>query len=385
MTEREQSIQQLDPLGGVVVRPLIYVSAVGLVAWATVVKITHWGDVNNVPLTVVGLALLVLAVIVVVYATSPLRAPLRLPVHLTSVSLAFAASTINAVSVWDGNTVIRDDWGPTAIAVVILMLAPFRPAQEIATVGLFAALFAGFVALLQADAIGGDLPPIVDVIIAVTPILILSLGGAAFASVLIGNLQRWNLRAAATMRSLSDEEVDGITRSVQQERVTILNRDVVPFFAEVLDRADVLDSDRDRAAQIAESIRGVMVAEVDRSWLDLVVDRAATSRGHEHGSESIQDPDQLAPAMTTDQRTALRAAIVAVFAHPSFDPDGFDIAFARVRDRCEVTVRADFGVGDSNVRSTLAPYLAVLRVVFVDLSVDFMSPTLIVRFSYDEH
>lgn len=381
MIEREHTIQQLDPLGAVIARPLIAVAGAGLVLYAIAVTVINGSEIARPGLAALGVGIVVAVAAIAIFASSPLRAPLRRGVHVWVMLLALVALAVDAAATTDSDAFVH--WGPIVIGVASMMMAPFRPPREVAAVGVLAAVFAGFVALVQAQALANPTPPIVFVLVATTPILILSLGGATFAGVLVQILLRWTAKVSSAVDAVSDAQFVAVARSVQQERVTILNRDVVPFFAEVLDRADILDEDRERAARIADSIRAVMVAEVDRSWLDLVVDQAAGSR--DLRVSPVHDPERLAPAMTTDQRIAVRAVLVALFSHPAFDPDRFDLRIRRDGSTIAANLRSRFRPGDGSARTSLAPYFAVLRVVFADLDVDFTGPTLIVRFTYDEH
>jgi hypothetical protein len=159
----------------------------------------------------------------------------------------------------------------------------------------------------------------------------------------------------------------------------------VPFFSGLLSRGQIASSDRVAARDIAASIRSVMVADVDRSWLDSVVDEIATERLNVGvpGSEVVEDPHRLASGMTTEQRIVVRAVIIALFDHPGFDPDGFAVVVARDDDWAVVTLSAKLDSDDSIPRSGLAAYFAVLRIAFGDLNLSFQRPTLILRFSYE--
>ncbi|MEP6477988.1 MAG: hypothetical protein ABJB03_01240 [Rhodoglobus sp.] len=382
MTHRERTLQQLDPLGGMAVRTITILGAIGIVIFAIAQTFANARDIDFVGLAIVAIVVVAACAAVLIYSSSPLRAPMNRTVHLLAMGLAMLALVLNAGSMWRSNELIQDDWGPSVVGVVSLVLAVYRPARELAVVGSFAALFTGFLALLQVHSLQSPVPPFVFVIVAVTPVLALSLAGAMFVRVSVTTLVRWQSRADRAARRLADRSVEGIARSVQQDRVTILNRDVVPFFAEVLTRASITDEDRARASQIADSIRRVMVADVDRSWLDVVVEQAAGARDRP-GAEAVQDPERLASAMNTDQRTATRAMIVTLFEHQGFDPDGFDVTIERDGDEVVGTIRADVIRGTTTVRSDLAPYLAVFRVLFRDLEIDYSASTVRIRFAYD--
>jgi hypothetical protein len=75
--------------------------------------------------------------------------------------------------------------------------------------------------------------------------------------------------------------------------------------------------------------------------------------------------------------------IVAMFDHPGFDPDGFAILLTRRGSSCLFTLSAKLDNDESMLRSELAGYFAVMRIVFNDLQLIFQSPNLTLRFSYE--
>ena len=127
-----------------------------------------------------------------------------------------------------------------------------------------------------------------------------------------------------------------------------------------------------------------MVADVDRSWLDTVVDQAAGERDDPSlpGSEVVQDYERRASGMTTEQRIVMRALIFALFAHPGFDPDGFAVVITGRAKVSDVVLSAKLDADDSIPRSGLAAYFAVLRIAFDESQLAFQPPTLTLRFSY---
>jgi hypothetical protein len=296
--------------------------------------------------------------------------------HTVVTGSAVLAYLLSAMSMWQGNEYIRDDWGPTAVGLCLLALSQYRPPREIASTGLLLALFAGVLALLQVHSLVTRSPPITFALVAMTPILALSLASATFGRFLIDGLDRWRRRARRAVDSFATENTDWIARSVQQDRVTILNQRVVPFFAEVLQKATIGQEDRDRAREISDAIRSIMVAEVDRTWLDAVVDQVAG-----HGAD---DPEHLAVSMSTDQRTAVRALIIAIAGHPGYRPGSLAVAIRATAKTHRATIRASVDTTDNVVRGEIAPYFAVMRIIFDELKVEFVRSTLTLRFSYEQ-
>lgn len=373
-----RAFQQLDPLGALTSQPITLAAAAGLPLFAATMTWFNRFDVDSWPLAVAALLAIAACGATLARFSNPLRAPFTLLKHSIVTGLAVVAYLLSAASMWDTNRYIRDDWGTIAIGVVLLSLSQYRPPKEIASTGLVLALFVGVVALAQAHSFVTGVAPIVYAVVAMAPVLALSLASAGFGRVLVESLDNWRHRAERAASLFTTENSDWVARSVQQDRVTILNQDVVPFFAEVLQRGEITAADRERALAISDAVRAIMVAEADRSWLDIIARQAAGA------DAEVVDPDRLAPAMSTDQRTALRATIVALCGHPAFDPQGFRAEIQRNGAVCRAVLDLRMSAGDSGIRAEIAPYLAVMRIMFSDVKVELASTTLTLRFSYEQ-
>lgn len=373
----EQTIQRRDPMSGVNGLPLTVLGSIGTVLFAILMTVLNREDIDYPVLTVLGLAALVAAFTMLAVAASPLRPPVSRGVHVAGIVLLIGAMALNAASMGQSNLYVQDDWGTLAIGLFGLFISPYRPPRELVAFGVLAAVFAGFIVLLQTPSFATPIPPFAFVVVAVTPLLALSLGGAAFASQVLRMTARWQNRAERAVQQLAVDHRSGITRSVQQDRVTILNRDVVPFFTDVLERGEVTEVDREQAAAIAGTIRAVMVQEVGRTWLEAALD--------ELGADSeIVDPDRLATAIAGDGRRAIRALLVALVALPNYDPGSLRCSFTRDGVQVVGVLSAAFAPTDSTVRTMVAPYLAVIRVVFPACDVQLSATSLTVRFEYDQ-
>lgn len=374
------TVQKLDPLGTLDGRPVGIAAAVGTLAFSAVMTWLHAPMIAHPLLANAALLFIALSSVIFVVGTSPLRPSFSGGLHAFVVGMLLIAFALSSASLGNGGALISDFWEPLVIGTMCMSLAPYRPVPELVTVGVTASIFTGFIALVQSSVSEVAAPAIIVVLFAITPVLTMSLGGAAFARSLASTHQRWELRARRASRRQLEREHDGVARSVQQDRVTILNRDVVPLFAELAQRRIVSPEDRARAAAAAESIRDLMVTEVNRSWLESVV---AASFGALDDGKRVRDPDRLAAAMTPHQRTALRAAVLAVAHGGELDRASVRLRIDKTTAGAVITVSGLIMSTESSWRSSLAPYLAVLRVVFTGLRISYRSPSLTVRFTYD--
>ena len=386
MNEHERTVQQRDPLAALIGRPTSYLAGIIVPAYAGLVTWANWNSVSNPWLAVLALLLVASGSLVLVAQSSPLRAPLTGRTHGVIIGLALAALLVSALSMWNTDLYLGDDWGVPVVGLFIVALAPYRPAKELLVSGALSAIFAACVALVQADSFVTAAPVSAFMIAAATPIVAMSLGTAAFVDVLVRSLARWRARADRAFTAMTGARGESMARSVQQDSVTLLNHEVVPFFTELLEGKTVDEHTRQRAREISNAVRALMVADVDRTWLEAVVEQAGRGAGASSAAVStvVRDELRLAEQMSTDERTAMRAFIVALHDDPAFGDDGAEIGIVRDGDRCEVVMRAALNTDQTIVKGRLAPFIAVLRVMFSDLQVDHEQPVLILRFSYEQ-
>lgn len=385
MTTLERTRQQLDPAGSTGIAPVAILLAIGAFLYAVFMTVRGQAEISSPVFASLALALLAIAGLMIIFASSPDRAPFTARTHALVHNVAVLAIVCEAVGQWGSNAYIRDDWGPATLGVLLVALGPYRPAREIATAGLFSAILIGIVTYFEVPSLVTSGPALAFIVLALTPMLALCLSAALFSNGVVASIERWQRRAQAASVSLVREFREGIARSVQQDRVTILNRDVLPFFTDVLARHTITEADRERARLIGDSIRQVVVEEVDRSWLESLVELAAMERTNRPGAARavVSDPHRLAPAMTVAQRTAIRAFLAAFTDIPGLTRDHLRITFSDHENRNHCTITAQLPVTDLVIRSTFAPFFAVMRAVFTNLEVDFMQPELTLKFSYD--
>jgi hypothetical protein len=290
-----------------------------------------------------------------------------------------------ALATWNESSGLVEHWAPITVGVILVQLSSYRPARELIAATIIGGILSGFLTILHPESATSAIPPLVRTIDDILPLVALGSGASAYSLILVRTLGQWYAGSGAGDRASRVAMRDRVVRSVHDDRVSILNESVLPFLTVVMERDAVTDADRDRARTIASTIRSAMVADVDRSWLDSILDRLAADRSDRAvpGSEVVQDPHRAASSMTTEQRVVIRAVILALYDHPGFDSDGFAILITAHGAVASVTVTAKLDDDESVTRSDLAPYLAVLRIAFGDLHVAFQRPTLTLKFSYE--
>jgi len=381
MIAAERTRQRLDPIGtfGTSLSTVFFTAGAFLTsAWMFVRSI----DILRDPaLAVLALLFLGIGCTVLMLASNPIRAPFTRRSMGIVVTAGVAASAFELASVWGDGAFIRNGWGPLALGLMMLAMGPYRPARELVAAGSFASIFVGFMVVLRGGSLGHEFPDLAVVAVTVLPILALTYAAAAHSNTLILALERWQRKMQRPGRVVSRDDEDGIARSVQQDRVTILNRAVLPFFLEMIEKPAVSNADRERARDIAASFRRVMVEEVDRSWLEHALEQL--SRGAP-GTPTVRDDDHVAVLMTYDQRTAVRAFLAALYSVEARDPDFITIELFRDGSLCRFAMVAELEIADFALRSRFSPYFAVLRVVFPDLRLEYRAGVLTLSFSYEQ-
>jgi hypothetical protein len=357
-------------------------AVVAAVVFASTSTITGRDEIASPVAAVAALVALVAAGLVLMLASSPLRAPLTRVAVAAVVVLGVLAAVLSAVGTAGHNSMVRDDWASFAVGLLLVGLAPYRPALDIVVAGLVSAAVVAAIVLAESGAFVTDVPVLVFVVVAVTPVVALSLAGASYSAAFTTLVERWIAGASTARQASADEFRSSVARSVQQDRVTILNRDVAPFFGRVVAAGVVTEADVEQARRISADLRGTMVAEADRSWLEQVLADPST-----RASGVVVDVDRAAGRMTAAHRTSLRALLVAFGETEAVQPETVRIALevGAEEERVEARITVATAVAESSVRHRLAPYFAVLRIVFDDLQVDPAPPLLTLRFSYDQH
>jgi len=375
MSVNERTPQQLDPAGSIGSRTLTRLLMIATLVYVVVVTLLAANENRNVVFTVLSIVLLASSAAVVFIQSRPERAPLRRATFIVALALMLLATVASAAGSWKFNIFVGDDWPPIALGAMLLAIGPYRPSRELAVGGIISAGVVGVIVYLQMPFLAANYPPAAFIIVAIAPLLALCFGSVAYSRTFIASVEKWKERAVEDDLTVARTLEVGIARAVQQDRVTILSRDVLPFFGELLARDELTDADRERARSIAESIRGVMVADVDRSWLEGVCELIAPAA-------VVDDGERLASYISTEGRTALRTLLVAIVESHGFDDARLRIELFSDGDLCSGVVTAS-RASKLAPRVDFAPYFALLRATFRAFDFEIHHSDLIVRFSYD--
>ncbi|RKR73143.1 hypothetical protein [Frondihabitans australicus] len=381
MSIRESTAQQTDPLGALNQRPITVVIALFAVVLAAGRTVVDHDAGADVPLAVLAVALVMVAAGVMVRASSPFRAPFTRRSFGVIAAAGTLALVVEGVSTYRHDLYVHDDWGGAVLGLLLLSCAPFRPGRDLAVATGVGAVVQAVVVVAEIPYFATPAPPVLFLVVGITPVIALGVGAAVYAATFVHLVRLWLERASALTVDAAREMRPGIARSVQQDRVTGLNKEVVPFFTDLVAGGEVTEADRRRATEVATAIRQRIVDESDRSWLEQVL-LDVCPRGE---AGTVIDRGRLAEAMTSDQRTAIRAVVGAMAVDPDTRSSSLGIVLHDDAPMVRALIRVESSSPDVAIRQHYAPYFAVLRILFTDLHVDVSGSFLTLRFSYEQH
>ncbi|MGR0321205.1 hypothetical protein [Agromyces sp. ZXT2-3] len=369
--------QEVDPIGGVAAAPLVPIGAVLAVGASVALTAWHWDEVGSPIAAALGIILVAVAGIVASVSVRATSAPFTVDRLWYVVALAVAGAVAEYLSTVGADRYLYDDYGPLVVGMLILSLAPFCTWISLLLAGAVAAAVLAILAIGTADSSALDVPAAVLVTVNSVAVLALSAAAAAYSATIVGASLEWQRQANATALERDGRLREGIVRSVQQGRVSVLGREVLPFLAHVAaaDRIEVADADR--ARELADMLRRALKAGIESTWLD---DLASSLDAARDIRITVDDPGATASRLPSDQRPALTALLSWL--------SGDDRA-----ESIRVSVRADDGharvtvdavvAGSAPARRDLERFVAAARSAGVRGELELSRENVRVEFRYD--
>jgi hypothetical protein len=376
MSRMRLTQQEADPIGGITAAPIVAIGAVFALAVSIGLTVAHWHEVGSPVAAVLGIVLVGTAGLTAAVSAAPQFAPFTVDRLWLVVALAVGAAIAEYVSTIGNDRYLYDDYGPIVIGMLILSVAPYCTWISLLLAGLLAAAVLSILVVGSAAATMNTVP--IGALIAVNSAAVLSLSAAAagYSYAIVDETLAWQREANRAALRRDAELRAGIARSVQQSRISVLGREVLPFLAGVMTADRITVADADRARELAEALRRALKAGIEATWLD---DLAATVRTSRQIPVIVDDPDGAAGDLDEDQRSALTALI-------SWLGDGGRSAAIRVTigvdpPRRRIAIEAEPGA-DPPSRRDLDRFAAVARAVSMRAEVDVTRENVSVELSH---
>lgn len=273
---------------------------------AIVMTIVHWHEVVSPFAAILAIVLVNLAAIAATLAARPSRAPFTPERLWVVVVLALGAAVAEYLSTVGNDRYVYDDFGPLVVGVLMISLAPYCSWVTLLIAG---ALSTAVLSVLVAGA-GGPawhgLPVLVMVLFYVAPTVVASSAAAGYSWAIVHITLAWQRKANQVLLQRDAELRAGLAGSVDDGRVAVLRREVLPFLASMLDAERISVADSARARQLAEALRATLRDEEASTWLDDV----ASDLGRKLGIPvEVVETDTAVASLHDDQRAALTALL----------------------------------------------------------------------------
>lgn len=303
----EITLERLDPLSAAAARPVTTGAAILALSIPVFAATAHANEIVHPVWLGVSLLALIAAVWLMLDRSRVYRPLWRAPSAQVLQLLLIVMTVASVLSTLGANEQVRDDWAPLVTGVVLIALTPYRPAREIALWAAVHTLLCAVLGMAQSPWAVTDVPVLTFAVTGSLGAASMGFAAAAYGRSLNGSIVLWNERAWAAAQHAAGRQRGSVARSVQQQRITTLNRDVVPYLSGVVDAAELTDDDHAEARQLARDIRALLVADVERGWVETLLDELVRQNPHLNIVARADDPDNLGGAATLEQRTVLRA------------------------------------------------------------------------------
>lgn len=359
-----ESPQQLDPLGGVNARLLVFAACALVPTLAIVTTLASVREISNPVFSILALVVIIVACAYYVRATSPFRAPFSLGSHAIVCLLALLAVALDALGQAGSNTLVRDDWAPIAIAALSVTFGSYRPPWEILACGVVTAMGVAAIVFAGSASYTANVPPVLFAALASLPVLAAGLAAAAISRSLVLDLRAWR-RDGSTPDDVDASEAGIVHESTVAHHRALAEQGALPFLQSIVDSSEITPADAAHARELSHELRALMILDDQQSWVTRLV-------------TGVDDPHRLSDGMDPDQRGCLRAIVTHLESNSTATAPALRLSFTlespgRIR-RAGATVccTLEFGIDSArNTRVQLGPFVAIARAVFTGTEIGF--------------
>lgn len=370
--------QEVDPLGGIAAVPLVGAGAIGTTTMAIALTWWHREEINSPAAAILAIALVAVAGLVAWVSALPARAPFTLERLGLVVLLALGGAVAEYVSTIGRDRYLYDDFGPLSVGLLLLALAPFCSWVALLVAGTLGAVVVAILGLGSAGPAVTAAPALSFALLNAVAVFAPAAAAAAYSASVVSETLAWQRRTNAVALENEAALRTGIARSVQQGRVSVLSREVLPFLAQVMTADRISVADADRARELADALRRALRAGIESTWLDELASSTTAMRGV---PVTVHDEAAAAARLRDEQRAAITALIV--WLADERRAAAITIAFATPTEgESRITVTARPGAGALG-RRDIDRFVAVARAVGLRGEVSSTGENIRVEFRHD--
>ncbi|WP_353828636.1 hypothetical protein [Agromyces sp. SYSU T0242] len=368
--------QDVDPIGGIGATRLVMIGASLALLIAIALTAWHWDEVVSPTAAIAGIVLVAAAGAVAVVSALPDRAPFTVDRLWFATALAVGGAIAEYLSTIGSDRFLYDDYGPIAVGILILAVAPYCTWISQVVAGVVAAAVLSILAVGASGDTAVDAPTASIIAVNSVAVLALSAAGAAYSATIVRASLEWHRRANAAALERDGGLRAGIVRSVQQGRVSVLGREVLPFLASVMAAERIEVADADRARELAEMLRRALKAGIESTWLDGLASSISAAREVE---VAVDDPAAAAAGLPGDQRPPLTALLSWLTTMDRSEAVRVRVRAVDGTTTVDVTARL---AGPAPARRELERFLAVARSVGVRGEIEITRENVRVEFRH---
>ncbi|WP_336571360.1 MULTISPECIES: hypothetical protein [unclassified Agromyces] len=370
--------QEVDPLGGIAAVPLVGAGAVGATGLAVALSWWHADEIGSPFAALLAVALVAAAAAVAWLSTLPSRAPFTVERLGLVVLLALGGAVAEYVSTVNANRYLYDDFGSLALGLLLLALAPFCSWGALLVAGALGAAVVAILGIGTAGSAATAAPSFSFAVVNAVAVFAPAAAAAAYSATVVSETLAWQRRTNAAALEHEAAMRTGIARSVQQGRVSVLSREVLPFLAQVMTADRISVADADRARGLADALRRALKAGIESTWLDELAATVSSSRGI---PVTVHD-DEAAASLLRDEQRATITALIAWLTDER-RASSVTIAFSGgARSGSRITLAAREGAGPLG-RRDIERFTAVARAVGMRGEVSSAGENIRVEFRHD--
>lgn len=376
MSRMRLTQQEADPIGAITAAPLVWIGAIAAVGISIALTMVHWAEVASPFAAVLAVALVAAAGLTAAISAAPGRAPFTTERLWLVVTLAVGAAIAEYISTIGANRTLYDDFGALTVGLLILAIAPFCTWVSLLLAGVLASVVLSLLVVGTASVIALEAPLSTLIAVNSAAVLAMSAAAAGYSYAIIDETLAWQREANRAALKRDAELRAGIARSVQQNRVSVLGREVLPFLAGVMTADRISVADADRARELAEALRRALKAGIESTWLDELGANVQLTRGI---VVIVDDPKGAATDLADDQRSALTALLMWLG-----DADRsaeIRVAISAESERRRITITSAHGSSPPS-RRELDRFVAVARAVEMRAEVNLTRENVRVELSH---
>jgi len=177
MSRMRLTQQEADPIGGITAAPIVAIGAALAFVVSIVLSVVHWHEVVSPLAAVLGVVLVGAAGLTAAISARPAFAPFTVDRLWLVVTLGVGAAIAEYVSTIGNDRYLYDDYGPLAIGMLILAVAPYCTWVSLLLAGVLAAAVLSILVVGSAATTATTVP--IGALIAVNSAAVLALSAAA--------------------------------------------------------------------------------------------------------------------------------------------------------------------------------------------------------------